>query len=76
MLKLCSRPIVLEVSIAFYDVHFVYFILLLFLTNHNFTVVYSCIVSRLFVSFANRVSEILASDSGDTLQLILIVQMM
>ena len=43
-LKLCSRSIVLEVSIAFYHVDFVFY-LLFFLTNHNFTVVYSCTVS-------------------------------
>ena len=37
---------------CFLSCRFRFFYLLFFLTNHNFTVVYSCIVCRLFASFA------------------------
>ena len=48
-LKLCSESIVLEVSIAFYQVDFYFLFFSFFLTNHNFTVVYSCIVSIIII---------------------------
>ena len=55
-LKQCSGSIVLEVSIAFYHVvfYFFFFIIFYFLTNHNFTVMYSCIDSIIrFVHFSS-----------------------
>ena len=49
-LKLCSRSIVLKVSIAFYHFDFISFF---FLTNHQFycSVFIYCFSDRLFVSF-------------------------
>ena len=58
--KLCSGSIVVEVSIAFYHVAFYFFFIFYFLTNHNFTVMYSFVVSIIrFFHFSSQINSFL-----------------